>query len=151
MSEVIRKTIVWFKRQIEWVDFSQKMYNKRVADESSRRDENPVSEERAKENLRKVVAELVERGWRIEMQNTFDAILSKKPGFNWIFHLILLLVLAVIFPPLALFWLFVMVILAVTRKPSTKKVWVFVNRMTRSSSLACKYNVVNRLCIIGAH
>jgi hypothetical protein len=127
MSEVIRKTIVWFKRQIEWVDFSQKMYNKRVADESSRRDENPVSEERAKENLRKVVAELVERGWRIEMQNTFDAILSKKPGFNWIFHLILLLVLAVIFLPLALFWLFVMVILAVTRKPSTKKVWVEQN------------------------
>jgi hypothetical protein len=127
MSEAIEKTIAWFKRQIEWVDFSQKIYNKRIADESARREENPVSEEQAKENLRKVVAELVERGWRIEMQNTFDAILSKKQSFNWIFHLIFLLVLAVIFLPLALFWLFVMVILAVTRKPSTKRVWVEKN------------------------
>jgi len=127
MSEVIRKTIVWFKRQIEWIDFSQKIYNKRIADESARRDANPISEEQAKENLQKVVAKLVERGWRIEMQNTFDVILSKKRGFNWIFHLILLLVLAVIFLPLALFWLFVMVILAVTRKPSTKRVWVEKN------------------------
>ena len=127
MSEAIGKTIAWFKRQIEWIDFSQRMYNKRIADESARREESPVSEEQAKENLRKVVAELVERGWRIEMQNSFDAILSKKQGFNWIFHLIFLLVLAVIFLPLALFWLFVMVILAVTRKPSTKRVWVEKN------------------------
>jgi hypothetical protein len=127
MKKFIESALLWLKRQLEWIDFSQKIYNKRIADESARRDANPVSDEQAKENLRKVVAKLVERGWRIEMHNTFDTILSKKSGFNWIFLLILLLVLAVIFPPLALFWLFVMVILAVTRKPSTKKVWVEKN------------------------
>ena len=127
MKEFIRKAVEWIKSQIEWLDFSQKMYNKRIATEREYRNSNPVTEEKAKENLTVIVAKLVERGWHIEMKNEFDAILSKKPSFNWILHLILLLFFVVIFPPLAIFWLFVMVILAVTRRRSTKRVWVEKN------------------------
>jgi hypothetical protein len=127
MKDFIGKAVEWIKRQIEWLDFSQKMYNKRIATEREYRDSNPVTEEKAKENLKVIVAKLVERGWHIEMNNEFDAILSKKQSFNWILHLILLLVFVVVFPPLALFWLFVMVILAVTRRRSTKRVWVEKN------------------------
>ena len=127
MKDIFRQARGWIKRQIEWIDFSQKMYNKRIAAEREYRDSNPVTEEKAKENLRAVVAKLVERGWQIEMTNEFDAILSKKQSFNWILHLLILLILLVIFPLLALFWLFVMVILAVTRKRTTKRVWVEKN------------------------
>jgi len=127
MKELFLQTINWIKRQIEWIDFSQKRYNARMAMERAHRDANPVSEEKAKESLKLAISKLVERGWHIEMQNEFDAILSKKRGFNWVFHLIFLLILAVVFTPLALFWLFVMVILAVTSKPSTKRVWVEKN------------------------
>ena len=127
MKHLINKATLWLKRQIEWVDFSQKLYNKRLAEELLLIDANPVSEDQSKVNLRKVIAKLVEQGWHIEMQNEFDAILSKKKGFNWIFHLLFLLILLFVFAPLALFWLFVMVILAVTRKPSTKRVWVEKN------------------------
>jgi septum formation topological specificity factor MinE len=127
MNTLTKKAVDWLKRQIEWIDFSQKRYNKRIAEEREYRDSHPVSVQQAKENLTAVVSKFVERGWRIEMQNEFDVILSKKQGFNWVFHLILLLILAVIFAPLALFWLFVMVILAVTKRQSTKRVWVEKN------------------------
>jgi len=127
MKEIFRKAATWIQRQSEWVDFSQKRYNARMAAEREFRNTNPVSEEKAKENLNAVIAKLVERGWHIEMENDSDFILSKKQGFNWIFHLIFLLILVVLFAPLALFWLFVMVILAVTRRRSTKRVWVEKN------------------------
>ena len=117
----------WRKSATEALEFlGYKVYDPTSIPE----DPNMSPDEIAQKNLRAVIAKLVERGWHIEMQNDFDAILSKKQGFNWILHLILLLIFAVIFPPLALFWLFVMVILAVTRKPSTKRVWVEKNGET---------------------
>ena len=127
MKDIFRQAGGWIKRQIEWIDFSQKMNNKRIAAEREYRDSNPVTDEKAKDNLRAVIAKLVERGWQIEMTNEFDAILSKKQSFNWILHILILLFLLVIFPLLALFWLFAMVILAVTRKRTTKRVWVEKN------------------------
>lgn len=127
MNEPTKKAVDWLKRQIEWIDFSQKRYNKRISEEREYRNSHPVSVQQSKENLRAAVAKLVERGWRIEMQNEFDVILSKRQGFNWVFHLILILILVVIFAPLALFWLFVMVILAVTKRRSTKRVRVEKN------------------------
>ena len=127
MSEYANKISVWLKRQFEWVDFSGKSYARRIESEKEARNANPVSEDRAKENLRAIVTKLVERGWRIEIMNDFDAVLSTKRQFNWILHGVLLIVFLFIFPLLALLWLVVMVILAVTRRPVTKRVWVEKN------------------------
>jgi uncharacterized membrane protein (DUF485 family) len=117
----------WLLLQVEWIDFSGKRYQKRLNDEQLAREANPVSDEIAKKALTVAIAQKVERGWRIEMQNEFDAILSKRRDFNWILHVLLLLLFLVLFAPLALFWLFVMVILAVTRKRVTRRVWVEKN------------------------
>jgi hypothetical protein len=127
MSEYSSKIGAWLKKQFEWVDFSGKSYARRIESEKEARNANPVSEERAKENLRAIVTKLVERGWRIEILNDFDAVLSTKRQFNWILHGVLLIVFLFIFPLLALLWLVVMVILAVTRRPVTKRVWVEKN------------------------
>jgi hypothetical protein len=51
MKEIFRKAATWIQRQSEWVDFSQKRYNARMAAEREFRNTNPVSEEKAKENL----------------------------------------------------------------------------------------------------
>ena len=117
----------WLLFQVEWIDFSGKRYKKRLAEEQLAREANPVSDEIAKKALTIAIAQKVERGWRIEMQNEFDAILSKRRDFNWILHILLVLLFLVLFAPLALFWLFVMVILAVTRKRVTRRVWVEKN------------------------
>jgi C4-dicarboxylate-specific signal transduction histidine kinase len=127
MSEYANKIGAWLSKQLEWVDFSGKSYARRIEREQEARNTNPVPEDQATENLRAIVTKLVERGWRIEILNDFDAVLSKKRQFNWILHCILLFVFLFIFPLLALLWLVVMVILAVTRRPVTKRVWVEKN------------------------
>ncbi len=86
-----------------------------------------VSEEEATSALRKVISLQVEKGWRIEMQNEFDAILSKKKNFPWFFHILLIVIFFVLFSPLAILWLAVMLIIAVTSKPITKRIWVEKN------------------------
>jgi hypothetical protein len=96
-------------------------------EEKLARETNPVSEEIAKRALTVAVAQKVERGWRIEMQNEFDAIISKRREFNWILHIVLFILFLILFVPLAIFWLFVMVIIAVTRKRVTRRVWVEKN------------------------
>ena len=117
----------WLLLQVEWIDFSGKRYKKRLGEEQLAREANPVSDEIAKQALTIAIAQKVERGWRIEMQNEFDAILSKRRDFNWILHILLVLLFLVLFAPLALLWLFIMVILAVTRKRVTRRVWVEKN------------------------
>ena len=117
----------WLLLQVEWIDFTGKRYKKRLDDEQLAREANPVSDQIAKKALTLAIAHKVERGWRIEMQNEFDAILSKRRDFNWILHILLVLLFLVLFAPLALLWLFVMVILAVTRKRVTSRVWVEKN------------------------
>jgi hypothetical protein len=114
MSEYANKIGAWLSKQLEWVDFSGKSFARRIESEQEARNSNPVSEDQAKENLRAIVTKLVERGWRIEILNDFDAVLSTKRQFNWILHGVLLIVFLFIFPLLALLWLVVMVILAVT-------------------------------------
>ena len=117
----------WLLKQVEWIDFSGNRYKKRIEEEKLARETNPVSEEIAKKALTVAIAQKVERGWRIEMQNEFDAIISKRREFNWILHILLVILFLFMFAPLAIFWLFVMVIIAVTRKRITRRVWVEKN------------------------
>ena len=117
----------WLLQQVEWIDFSGNRYKKRLDEEKLARETNPVSEETAKRALTVAVAQKVERGWRIEMQNEFDAIISKRREFNWILHILLFFLFLILFVPLAIFWLFVMVIIAVTRKRVTRRIWVEKN------------------------
>jgi len=79
---------------------------------------------KVQELFKNELTQQVANGWHIEIQNEFDAVLSKKRSFNWIPHIVVILFGLFIFVPLAIFWLFVMIIVAVTQRTNTKRVWI---------------------------
>ena len=89
-------------------------------------EENPegLDRKKAKALFRSTLTDNVANGWHIEIENDYDAVLSKKRSFNWIPHILIILFGLFVFVPLAVFWIFVMIILAVTQKSKTKRIWV---------------------------
>ena len=79
---------------------------------------------KAKALFKTALTDSVANGWHIEIENGYDAVLSKKRSFNWIPHIFIILFGFFVIGPFALFWIIVMIILAVTQKPKTKRVWV---------------------------
>ena len=79
---------------------------------------------KAKALFKTALTDNVANGWHIEIENGYDAVLSKKRSFNWIPHILIILVSLFAFAPFALFWVLVMIILAVTQKPKTKRIWI---------------------------
>ena len=63
-------------------------------------------------------------GWSIEIENEFDAVLSKKGKFSWVGKLIIFLILLLLFAPLALFYLIVVVVKGVSAKPARLRLWI---------------------------
>ena len=83
-----------------------------------------VDRKRAKELFKSALVDWVANGWHIEIENGYEAVLSKKKPFNWIPHLVIILLGLFLFAPLALFWILVMIIVALTRGTKTKRVWI---------------------------
>ena len=84
----------------------------------------PPTEKEAQATFRKALTDLVEQGWKIEIENTFDAVLSRKKKPTWIGKLVLFLILLFAFAPLALFYLIIVVIISVNAKPITLRLWI---------------------------
>jgi hypothetical protein len=74
--------------------------------------------------FRKALTDAVEGGWKIEIENELDAVLSKKPSFNWFGSFVGFVILLLIFVPFALFFLVIVIIRGVTRKDVTRKIWI---------------------------
>lgn len=83
-----------------------------------------IDRKKANELFRTALTDNVANGWHIEIDNGYDAVLSRKRPFNWVFHILIVLVSLFIFAPFALLWFLVMIIIAVTQKPRTKRVWL---------------------------
>lgn len=77
-----------------------------------------ISIEDRKKIFRSFLTTRVSEGWSIEIENEYDAVLSRKSGFRWFGKLILFLILLLLFAPLALFYLIVIIVRGVTAKPS---------------------------------
>lgn len=90
----------------------------------SQEDNQDVDRKKAKELFRSALVNLVANGWHIEIENGYEAVLSIKKPFNWIPHLLVILLGIFIFIPLALFWILVMIVVAITRGSKTKRVWI---------------------------
>lgn len=84
----------------------------------------PPTPEEAKKILREAITNFVADGWNIEIENEFDVVLGRKARFRWAGKLVIFLLLLFIFAPLAIFYLIVVIIRAVTEKPSRLHVWV---------------------------
>ena len=83
----------------------------------------PTPEE-ARKIFRAALTEYVSNGWHIEIENEFDAVISKKRPFRWFVKLIIFLILLLIFLPLAFFYLIIVLIRALTAKPRTVRIYI---------------------------
>ena len=83
-----------------------------------------VDRKKAQELFKSTLVNEVANGWHIEIENGYEAVISKKKSFNWIPHLVVILLGLFLFVPLAIFWLLVMVIVAISRGTNTKRVWI---------------------------
>ena len=84
----------------------------------------PLTPEESRLLFRKALTDSVEGGWKIEIENELDAVLSKKPSFNWFGSLVGFVILLFIFFPFALFLLVVVIIRGVTRRDVIRKIWI---------------------------
>jgi len=83
-----------------------------------------VDRKKAKNLIKSTLVNEVANGWHIEIENGYEAVLSKKKPFNWIPHLVVILLGIFLFIPLAIFWPLVMIVVAVSRGTQTKRIWV---------------------------
>jgi hypothetical protein len=84
----------------------------------------PLTPEESRLLFRKALTDSVEGGWKIQIENELDAVLSKKPSFNWFGSLVGFVILLFIYFPFALFLLVVVIIRGVTRRDVTRKIWI---------------------------
>ena len=83
-----------------------------------------VDRKKAKELIKSTLVNEVANGWHIEIENGYEAVLSKKKPSNWIPHLVVILLGIFLFIPLAIFWPLVMIVVAVSRGTQTKRIWI---------------------------
>ena len=84
----------------------------------------PLPSEERRKALRTEITEYVASGWSVEIENEFDAVLSKKGKFYWAGKLIIFLVLLFLFFPAAFFYLIVIAIKGVNAKPARLRLWI---------------------------
>jgi len=84
----------------------------------------PPSAAQARIDFREALTNYVRDGWSIEIENEFDAVLSRKAKFSWVGKLIVFLILLILFAPLALFYLIVVIVKGVTAKPRRIQLWI---------------------------
>lgn len=83
----------------------------------------PTPEE-ARKSFREALTDYVAKGWTIEIENEFDAVISRKPQFRWFLKLVNFLLLLLIFFPLAIFYLLVVLVRGLTAKPKTIRFFI---------------------------
>jgi hypothetical protein len=92
--------------------------------DDQRQPSSPPTPEEARRKFRSEITDYVAGGWRIEIENEFDAVLSKKAPFHWVGKLIIFLLLLLIFVPIGLFYLIVVIVKGVNAKPARLRIWI---------------------------
>jgi hypothetical protein len=80
--------------------------------------------EEARKLFRSALTDYVAQGWRIEIENEFDAVISRKRHSGWIGKFIVFLILVFLWFPLAIFYLVIAIIASVNARPKTKRIFV---------------------------
>jgi hypothetical protein len=84
----------------------------------------PLRPEEARKFFREVLTDYVSKGWTIEIENEFDAVISRKPKFRWFVKLVVFLILLLIFFPLAIFFLIVVLVRGLTARPRRLRIYI---------------------------
>lgn len=84
----------------------------------------PPTPEEARKSFREALTEYVSKGWTVEIENEFDAVISRKPQFRWFLKLVVFLILLLIFFPLAIFFLLVVLVRGLTVRPRRLRIYI---------------------------
>jgi hypothetical protein len=84
----------------------------------------PLTPEEARKSFREALTDYVSKGWTIEIENEFDAVVSRKPQFRWFLKLVVFLILLLVFFPLAIFFLLVVLVRGLTAKPRRLRIYI---------------------------
>jgi len=121
MKEMISKAWAGFKSTFVMAQVSSPL-GERLQEQDT---QAPLpTAEAARKSFRTALTDCVASGWTLEIENEYDAVLSKKARFYWGGKLIAFLILLFIFAPLALFYLIVVIVRGVSAKPSRLRVWI---------------------------
>jgi hypothetical protein len=124
MKEMASKAWAGFKSTFVTARVSSPLGERLQAQDTDEpRSPRPTAEE-ARKSFRTALTDCVAGGWTLEIENEYDAVLSKKAPFHWGGKLIVFLILLFIFAPLALFYLIVVIVRGVSAKPSRLRVWI---------------------------
>ena len=84
----------------------------------------PLKPEEVRKFFREALTDYVSKGWTIEIENEFDAVISRKPQFRWFLKLVVFLILLLIFFPLAIFFLLVVLVRGLTARPRRLRIYI---------------------------
>ena len=124
MKEVIAKAWAGIMSTFKTARISSPIGERLQAQDSQEAEPPRPTAKEARKAFRNAITNYVADGWSIEIENEFDAVLSKKGQFHWVGKLIIFLLLLLLFPPLGLFYLIVVIIKGVTAKPGRLRVWI---------------------------
>lgn len=121
MENISNKVVAFLKEM--WGAMTAPSFNSQsVADQGALLP--PPTPEESRRTFRAALTEYVASGWTIEIENEFDAVLSRKSQFRWVGKLVIFLLLLLLFLPLGLFYLIVVIVKGVTAKPRRMRIWI---------------------------
>jgi len=124
MKEMLAKAWIGFKSTFATARVSSPLGERLQAHDSQEPLQPRPTAEEARRAFRTALTDCVASGWTLEIENEFDAVLSKKAPFLWGGKLIVFLILLFVFAPIALFYLIVVIIRGVSAKPARLRVWI---------------------------
>lgn len=77
-----------------------------------------------KTKFRRYLTEWVGLGWQIEIENDFDAVISRKRKSGWFGTFLVFIILLLVFAPLAIFYLIYIIVTRTSGKKQLVKVWI---------------------------
>lgn len=103
--------------------FPHKVPVAQSAEEVNQEQVELLPEER-RSRFRRFLTEKVSAGWHIEIENEFDAVISRKIQTGWFGKFLIFVLLLFIFLPLAVFYLIYVIVKGVQGKQKLLRVWI---------------------------
>jgi len=124
------------KRYEFWQKVSQFPKRPPVQPESNEPIEPPkeISPDERRIQFRRYLTELVSEGWKIEIENEFDAVVSYQSRSGLFIAFVWFIILLLIFAPLAFFYLAYVIVTRLRGKQKLSKVWIDIYGNIKTNS-----------------
>lgn len=86
----------------------------------------PPTPEEARAGFKRALTVKVAEGWKIEVENEYDAVISRKLKFKWVLKLLIFLVLCFV-PPIAFLYVVIVILMSFNRRPKRLQIGIDPN------------------------